>query len=161
MKNYKESDYAINKYSESIVYRFANEKIEVTLEDYLLNNPDKTEEDFKELKKISDEIYHEQVKKENSQTRLNLPLYQFENEVPIDNQSLEDEYIKKLDKNYLRENFETFLKSNELTDIQKSRFIKYIIQGYSLRQIATQEKREYSSIRESVNASIKKFKNFK
>jgi hypothetical protein len=34
MRNYRKSDYAINKYSPNIVYRFHDEIIEVSLEDY-------------------------------------------------------------------------------------------------------------------------------
>jgi len=61
MKNYKNSDYALNKFSEGIVYKFADLIVEVTLEDYLVENPGKTAEDFIELKSLSDEIYHQQV----------------------------------------------------------------------------------------------------
>lgn len=39
MKNYKDSDYALNKFSEGIVYRFADRIVEITLEDYLAENP--------------------------------------------------------------------------------------------------------------------------
>ena len=56
MYNYRKSDYAINKNSPNIVYRFHNEIIEITLEDYLEENPDKTEHDFAELKAQSDQI---------------------------------------------------------------------------------------------------------
>ncbi len=35
MKNYKDSDYAINKSSEGIVYRFADRIVEIILKDYL------------------------------------------------------------------------------------------------------------------------------
>ena len=33
--------------------------MEITLEDYLRDNPDKTEEDFAKLKALSDEIYYQ------------------------------------------------------------------------------------------------------
>ena len=46
MKNYKDSDYALNKYSEGIVYKFADRIVEITLSAYLTENPDKTAEDF-------------------------------------------------------------------------------------------------------------------
>ena len=58
MKNYKNSDYALNKYSEGIVYQFTDSMVEVTLADYLRENPEKTEADFMELKALSDAIYH-------------------------------------------------------------------------------------------------------
>ncbi|MDE7352968.1 MAG: hypothetical protein K2O06_07940 [Acetatifactor sp.] len=35
MKNYKESDYALNKYSQGIIYKFVDGVVEVTLADYL------------------------------------------------------------------------------------------------------------------------------
>ena len=69
MQNYRKSDYAVNKNSPNIVYRFHNEIIEITLEDYLKENPDKTEHDFAELKALSDQIYYEQDRAESAQTR--------------------------------------------------------------------------------------------
>lgn len=67
MKNYKDSDYALNKFSEGIVYRFADRIVEITLDHYLAENPDKNEQDFWELKALSDEIYHQQVMHEIGQ----------------------------------------------------------------------------------------------
>ena len=46
MKNYKDSDYALNKFSEGIVYRFADRIVEIAQEDYLAENPGKTAQDF-------------------------------------------------------------------------------------------------------------------
>ena len=57
MWNYRKNDYAANKYSPNIVYRFNDEIIEISLEDYLEENPDRTEQDFLKLKALSDEIY--------------------------------------------------------------------------------------------------------
>ncbi len=74
MKNYKDSDYALNKYSGGIVYKFAGRIVEVTLEDYLSENPSKTAEDFRELKALSDEMYHQQVIHENRTSRLDVPI---------------------------------------------------------------------------------------
>ena len=69
MRNYKDSDYALNRYSQGIVYKFAEGIVEVTLEDYLRDNPDKTEEDFAELKALSDEIYYQQDRQEQRTSR--------------------------------------------------------------------------------------------
>ena len=44
MWNYRKNDYAANKYSPNIVYRFNDEIIEISLEDYLEENPDRTEQ---------------------------------------------------------------------------------------------------------------------
>ena len=42
MRNYKDSDYALYRYSQGIVYKFSDGIVEITLEDYLRDNPDKT-----------------------------------------------------------------------------------------------------------------------
>lgn len=54
MWNYRKNDYAANKYSPNIVYRFNDEIIEISLEDYLEENPDRTEQDFCKL--FSDQV---------------------------------------------------------------------------------------------------------
>ena len=74
MKNYTNSDYALNKYSGGVVYRFADGITEVRLTDYLAENPGKTEDDFHTLKAISDGIYLEQATDENRQTRGNVSI---------------------------------------------------------------------------------------
>ena len=78
MNNYRYSDYAVNKYSKAIVYRFADKVIEVTLEAYLAENPGKTVQDFEELKILSDEIYFEKDRSENAQTKKNLSIHGIE-----------------------------------------------------------------------------------
>ncbi|HZK71558.1 MAG TPA: RNA polymerase subunit sigma-24, partial [Clostridia bacterium] len=99
MKNYTDSNYAINKFSKGIVYRFTNKIIEITLERYLAVNPEKTEIDFLMLKALSNEIYHNQDKSENSQTKKNTSYSLLEETDECSTQSLEDEYFASLDKN--------------------------------------------------------------
>ncbi|SFG94105.1 hypothetical protein SAMN05660211_04457, partial [Enterocloster clostridioformis] len=78
MKNYTDSDYALNKYSEGIVYKFADGIVEVTLADYLRDNPGKTEEDFARLKALSDEIYHQQDRQAQRTCRLDVSIHGLE-----------------------------------------------------------------------------------
>ena len=80
MKNYRKSDYALNKFSEGIVYQFSDRTLEISLEDFMRDNPGKTEADFMALKAVSDEIYLEQARLETAQgnktvsyTHLTLP----------------------------------------------------------------------------------------
>jgi hypothetical protein len=99
MKNYKDSDYVLNKFCESIVYRFAERIVEITLEDYLAENPNKTAEDFLELKALSDEIYHQQVIDENRTSRLHFSMNgSEETEVLATNSLYEARYIKAIRK---------------------------------------------------------------
>ena len=91
MRDYRKSDYAINKYSPNIVYRFHDEIIEVALEDYLKENPDKTEQDFAELKALSDEIYYEQDRAESTQTRKDVSIHGLEEMDCCSTRPLEEE----------------------------------------------------------------------
>jgi len=61
MKNYRDSDYALNKFSEGIIYRSEDRIVKITLDNYLAENPGKMAQDFLELKALSDEIYYQQV----------------------------------------------------------------------------------------------------
>ena len=90
MRDYRKSDYAINKYSPNIVYRFHDEIIEVSLEYYLKENPDKTEQDFAELKALSDEIYYEQDRAESAQTRKDVSIHGLEEMDCCSTRPLED-----------------------------------------------------------------------
>ena len=74
MRNYKDSDYALNRYSQGIVYKFSDGIVEITLEDYLRDNPDKTEEDFAKLKALSDEIYYQQDRQEYRVSHLDVSI---------------------------------------------------------------------------------------
>ena len=73
MSNYKNSNYALNKHSEGIVYKFADEIVEISLTDYLASNPTKTEADFLALKELSDSDYHQEAVDTLRQTRQNVP----------------------------------------------------------------------------------------
>ena len=92
MQNYRKSDYAINKSSPNIVYRFHNEIIEITLEDYLKENPDKTEHDFAELKALSDQIYYEQDRAESAQTLKDVSIHGLEETEHCATRALDEEW---------------------------------------------------------------------
>ena len=72
MKNYQTGNYALNKNSEGIVYRFADGTTATyTLADYLAENPGKTEADFAALKELSDSDYRTTDRADNAQTKNN------------------------------------------------------------------------------------------
>lgn len=63
MKDYKKSDYALNKNRKGIVYRNADGgTLEITFEKIAEGKTQFTYEDFQKLKQFSDSIYLEQVK---------------------------------------------------------------------------------------------------
>ena len=129
MKNFRNSDYAINKYSNSIVYRFTDRIEVVTLSDYLSENPEKTEEDFKKLKILSDEMYLEQVRTENAQTKKNVSLSELEETEECATNSLEEEYLNVQDRTYALKAVEQLFKNNILTETQNDGLFFIILKG--------------------------------
>ena len=160
MKNYKSSDYGINKYSEGIIYKTANQIIEISLADYLKANPDKTEQDFRELKALSDEIYLEQVRTENRITQKTLSLENITQTQDVTALTIEENYIEKLDRQYIALAFKKFLKDGSLTEVQKRRFIMHVFKNLSMRKIARIENVDFTSVRESIHSAKRKLKKF-
>ena len=97
MKNYLKNDHALNKHSEGIVYRFADKTKEISLSDYLAENPGKTESDFAEIKKLSDSIYLEQDRDDYRQTWKNLPFHRLDETEFCSAPSPENEVIDQLE----------------------------------------------------------------
>jgi hypothetical protein len=165
MKNYKDSDYALNKYSEGIVYRFADEIVEVTLADFLAENPGKTEADFLALKELSDSIYLNQVKAENAQTKKNWVYNEMSAVVKRYAPSPEETLIGEMDELEEAEWHEQRIETSNraiktLTDIQRRRYLMYHVDGLSTWQIAKLEGANQKSVFESLQAAEKKIKKF-
>jgi len=162
LKNYIDSDYALNKYSEGIVYRFADRIVEITLEDYIAENPDKTAKDFLKLKKFSDNDYFEQDRAENAQTKKNTDLYELEG---VSVKSPEESFIDEIDE---LEEAEQKAKQiilaekvlSKLTDVQRKRYLLYAVESFSTRQIADLEGANHKSVYESLQSAKKKIKKF-
>lgn len=159
MKNYRNSDYAVNKFSKGIVYHFTNQTVEITLADYLAENPDKTEQDFIALKKLSDSLYHQQVKNENNQTRKNVTLHGEEYRHDLATLSLETEYFESIDEQRGLEAIRKLLDSGCLTSIQERRFRLYFFEGLTLRQIAKMQGVSHTCVHASIHCAVKKLKN--
>lgn len=159
MKNYKESDYALNKYSQGIIYKFVDGTLEVTLEDYLRDNPDKTEDDFSELKALSDQIYHEQVVLEHRTCRKNISIDLVSEaelvvapEFDVEQMEQREEGEKALLAAY------KLLHSGMLTEVQQRRFLLHYFQGLSIRQIAEMEKVHQRAVWDSLMWAGKKLR---
>jgi len=163
VKNYTNSDYALNKYSAGIVYRFADGIVEYTLADYLRDNPGKTEADFRELKKLSDSIYLEQVQTENAQTKKNTPFDELDETMLCYAPSPEDVFIGEIS---AREEAERRQRRVELknraldalTDVQRRRYLLYKVDGLSSWKIAEIESVDHKAILRSIWAAEKKIK---
>jgi hypothetical protein len=162
MKNYTDSDYAINKFSKGIVYHFTNNFfIEITLEKYLAENPKKAEIDFLILKELSNKIYLEQVRDENAQTKKNTSLSLLEEIDGCCTVSLENEYFASFDK----KNEATFIDGITvldacLTKTQKRRYLIYHFQKKTMDEIADLEHVDKSFIFDSLEAAKKRIKRY-
>ena len=160
MRNYQESDYALNKYSEGIVYKFADGIVEVTLADYLRDNPDKTAEDFAKLKALSDELYHEQDLDETAYGKRARKLDWLAESEEYATPSVDITLIHNSDKGQALKAAKCLLESGKLTKVQRRRFLLHYFKGLSIRQIAGLEQVDYRAVWESLHWSTKKLKNF-
>ena len=160
MKNYRKTDYAANKYSEGIVYLFDDETVEITLEDYLREHPDKTEEDFRQLKALSDQIYLDQDRADQRQTRKNVSIHTLEESLAYSLLPLDEEYILADDKRRVMIAADKLFRDGSMTEKQKRRFIRHFIDGKSLRFIADEEGVYYTSVYECIcraQAKLRKY----
>ena len=165
MRNYTNSDYALNKYSGGIVYHFTDKIEEITLEDYLAENPDMTEADFTALKELSDGIYLEQARSENTQTKNNAPFEELSKTTLCCTPSLEDMLISEINaiEEKSRREHLVALKNQVLgllSDIQLRRYILRHVEHLKLRQIADKECVSLQVIHKSILAAEKKIIKF-
>lgn len=162
MKNYRDSDYAANKKAKGIVYRFANQTIEITLEDYLRENPDKNEADFTELKSLSDEIYLKQVRAENAQTKKNVSIHRLEATTLCCVASPENTLIAAEEQaENQRQRRKIAAKAlSTLTEVQRRRYLMYVADEFTIRQIADLEGSHFTSVSESICAAKQKIKKY-
>jgi len=161
---YRKRDYALNKMRKGIAYRFATGRIvEITSEDYLLENPDYTPEDFMEWKVLSDNDYHEQDKADGRYAYWNLSLdasqnLQYYSATP----SPEDEYLEQIERDESLACKRSLAKQalGLLTEVQRRRYILRAAHGLSTRKIAEQEGVSQRTVMDSLEQAEKKIKKF-
>lgn len=160
MRKYEDSDYAVNKFSPNIVYRFADGTVEVTLQDYLRDNPGKTEQDFVELKALSDEIYYIQDRNDTRYGKRKNTLGSIEESELFATAALDVMLIQNNDERNAIAAAMLLLESGDLTEIQRRRFVLHFFQGLSYRQIAQHENVHFTSVQESIEAANAKLKKY-
>jgi len=163
MSNYQNSDYALNKFSEGIVYRFADEIVEVTLADFLKENPGKTEADFLALKEFSDSNYYEDDRATYRQTWKDMPFADADENLLNAETSAEGAYfgdIKAHEEDSWHQKQVDAMRHvlDKLTEVQRRRYLQHHVKGLSAREIAKQEGTNHKSVLESLNGAEKKIK---
>ena len=166
MKNYKNSDYALNKHSDGIVYGFADgSMLTITLGDYLAENPGMTEDDFRELKELSDSIYLQQDRDWNAQNKRNKSIHSIHESVLPNVASPEEIMISWIDEQEEAENQGQRLRAaydalDMLTETQQRRYLAYHIDGLSGSEIAEREGTTQQAISKSLCLAETKIKIF-
>jgi len=162
MKNFTNSDYALNKHSDGIVYRFADRIVEVTLADYLAENPSKTEADFRALKEFSDRDYRERDRSDYRQTWKNAPLDELSETELCAVPSPEAEVIDAPEEAERQANRAALAKRalDKLTEVQQRRYLMYHVDGLTVREIAEKESAHFTSVHESITAAENRIKKF-
>jgi len=156
-RDYRNSDYARNKYSENIVYVSSEGVVEVTKEEFLRNNPEYTEKDYEFFKEWSDENYLKQVRKDNSEKRLAFSMNDFEETELLSVPSAEcDFFEQEKAKKISEENIEEIL--SILTYTQRRRYLMNVMAGLSTPQIAKIEGISQVMAWKSIEAANKKIK---
>ena len=161
-RNYRQSDYAKNKYSSNIVYAGSDETIEITLEQFLEENPGMTEEDFNFWKNWSDEDYYITDRKDTNEAKHTVSIHSIEATELVSIPSAEEIVIEKMSREservYTKKDAEVVL--SKLTDIQRRRFLMYEVYGMTFRGIAHIEGVDHMAIIRSVEYAKRKIKKF-
>lgn len=160
MKTFQNNNYALNKFSENIIYIFQDELIEITLEQFLFENPTATEDDFIYWKELSDELLYEEDRSNWRQTHKNYSLDLMEHH-NFHMPSPEDLLIEQLSLQeanlvYQENKRKLPLVLNSLTETQKRRYLLYICAGMTERAIASSEGVSQQSIHECLVGVEKK-----
>ena len=126
------------------------------------DNPDRTEQDFLKLKALSDEIYYEQDRAENTQTRKNISIQGMEEMNCCATRSLEDEWeefeVERQNYRYAKLALGQLFTTNILTETQKRRFRLNIFYGLSSREIGRIEGASHQAVAKSLKIAVEKLR---
>ena len=160
-KDYRKSNYAINKVRKGIVYRNADGSIlEVTFEKIAENDPSFTKEDFEKLKQLSDELYHEEAKNDwKYHYHITDDLNDNSSSSWLYSLALEEEIIGRGDEKRFIQAVKEII-DTLLTPTQRRRFIMFAFEGLTYREIARIERVNIRAVWESIELSKKKIQKF-
>ena len=136
--------------------------MEVTLEDYLRENPDKTEAAFEEFKALSDGMYRDQDRENYRLIYKNVSLHGLDETdaccVPSPEEILIDHAEQAARKERMRR--QAYQALSTLTEVQRRRYIQHHVDGLTLREIAEKEGISFIAVFYSIGLAEKKIKKF-
>ncbi|MCL1883944.1 MAG: hypothetical protein FWF81_09375 [Defluviitaleaceae bacterium] len=161
------TDHTRNAKTDSIVYQDAfGNVIEVTLEQFLTDDPANTPAKFLEFKAFSDGIFAVEDKDARIRSKKEIPLYEWAD--TFASESLEAQLVERTEHEahqaYLRRRKElrTLLPEamEVLSEIQRRRLIMHKVEGLTTREIATREGVAQPTVVNSILGAEKKIKKF-
>lgn len=157
--NYRKSNYGINKNRKGIVYQYADgSTLEITLEKISATDPTFTQEDFDQLKKFSDDLYHKEEKSDCLYGKwVKTALDDNKDSDWLATETLEDEIFEKQNEKEIFDKVYDVI-YNTLTETQKRRLMLFAFKGLSTREIAVMEGASQKSVWESINTAQNKIK---
>jgi hypothetical protein len=164
MVKFNNTDHAINKNSEDIVYKSVDgSRIVVTREAFLDENPNLTTKDFCKFKNESDKIYHEQAKAERGKTYKNTLFNEYAG--GRGEKSPEEHFFAKIKAQEEAEKLKQRVAMAKralaiLTETQRRRYLLRNYNGLKMREIADLEKVSFQKVAKSIAAAQKKINKF-
>jgi len=158
MKEYRKSDYAINKNRKGIVYKNADGSIlEITFEKIAEGNPRFTREDFLKIKEFSDTLYLEQERGDNVYRKHVKGTYDdVEDSKWLATDSFDDKLLELLEERSVEKVVHQYI-DEKLTVIQRRRFLMYL-NGMSTVKIGEIEGCNQNAVWESLQAAKRKIR---
>jgi RNA polymerase sigma factor (sigma-70 family) len=165
LNRYAKSDYALNRKSDGIVYSFADGRKEVTLADFLAENPNAATGDFTALKALSDTDYLERERRCYNTTRKDVNLDWAEQAGKCSAASPEDAALAVIDAQDEAERKSRRIQLarqglDKLTDIQRRRYLLHFYDGLTGSEIAEIEGTTKQAVSLSLQQAEKNLKKF-
>lgn len=163
MSNFNKSDYAANKYSDSIVYKSVTGAYELTEEQFLRENPSETPQTYRRWKIWSNHNYLEMLRKDIEERKHTVPWNELEDTLLVCAAISEDESFKEVERQNnptptIKEAYDIL--NSCLTEIQKRRFLLFILERKNEREIALLEGVNQSSVSRSLIVAQKRINRY-
>lgn len=143
-----------SRHSEPIVYCFADGTIQsITMQDYLSAHPEHTEQDFAQIKAVSDSLQrmHDANDRKHNRYRIEEDFDFAAAFIASGDIELCDRLIRAEQRSVAWNAAARLLQAGRLTIAQRRRFIAYFLQGRSIAEIARMEKTRRQTISESIH----------
>lgn len=152
-----------SRHSEPIVYCFADGTIQsITMQDYLSAHPEHTEQDFAQIKAVSDSLQrmHDANDRKHNRCRIEADFDFAAAFIASGDIELCDRLIRAEQRSVAWNAAARLLQAGRLTIAQRRRFIAYFLQGKSISEISKEEKVRQSVITKSIDRLARRLRRY-